>query len=88
MKIFLIVFLVVLAILELVIIGLAVYSGKPIKRLVINAILGLIVLAIIDLTTKYSGVKIPINIFSIVGITAFSLPAVIGFLLLQVLFFI
>ncbi len=61
-------------------------SKKPLKMLFLNLLIGLTVLALINLTEKYSGVKIPINIFTVVGSGAFGIPAIIGFLILPLIF--
>ena len=69
----------------LTILLIAIYSGKPIKRLIINALSGLSVLAVLYFTAKYTGINIHINPITVVGASVFSIPAVIGFLLMNVI---
>lgn len=61
-------------------------GGKPLKSLFINALVGVAVLAIIDLTTKYTGVHIPINGYTAIGAVCYGVPAVCGFLVLPLIF--
>lgn len=86
MKIFLISIAVMLSLSAFIILLLSFYSGKAIKRIVLNGIFGFLTLLIINLTSKFTGVYIPINWYSIVGIGVFSIPAVIGLLVLNVIF--
>ena len=85
MKILLILSGIYLAISALLILCLALYSGKAIRRLVINALLGYAVIVLINATSKFSGVYININPITVLGTTVFSVPAVIGFLLLNII---
>lgn len=61
-------------------------TGKPFKTLLLNAFLGLAVMAIIDLTAKFTGVHIPVNQYTVVGSAVFGIPAVCGFLILPIIF--
>lgn len=56
------------------------------KTLLLNAFLGLAVMAIIDLTAKFTGVHIPVNQYTVVGSAVFGIPAVCGFLILPIIF--
>lgn len=85
MKILLILTVGVLSISALTILLMALYSGKAVKRLLINALAGIGAMLIINLTKKYTGVNIPINAYSVVGATVFSVPAVIGLLILNLI---
>jgi len=59
-------------------------TGKPFRAL--NAFSGLAVLAIINITTRFTGVHIPLNQWT-AGLSAgFGIPAVCLFLLLPVFF--
>ncbi len=86
MKFILFFLLAMLSISELFLILLSFYSGKAIKRIFLNAIIGISAIILINITTKWTGVHIPVNVYSIAGTCAFSLPAVIGLLLLQIIF--
>ena len=64
----------------------ALLSKKPFKTLFLNILIGIIVFILINLTSKYSGVRIPINIYTVLGSSVLGLPAVIGFLILPFIF--
>lgn len=64
---------------------MAVYFGKPVKKLLVNALLGFTVMTIINITKKFTGVYIPVNWVSVLGVGVFSIPAVIGLLLLNLI---
>ena len=61
-------------------------TGKPFKTLILNAFLGIAVMAIIDLTAKFTGVHIPVNQYTVAGSAVFGIPAVCGFLILPIIF--
>lgn len=63
----------------------AIISTKPIKTLIINACLGLAALALVDLISKFTGVYIHLNEWSIGASSVFGIPAVCGFVLLQMI---
>ncbi len=71
---------------ELSILILALKSRKPLKLLLLNALLGLLALAAADLTTRFTGVHVPINWYTAAGSALFGMPAVAGFLLLPLIF--
>ena len=78
--------IVLLAVSSFLIIIFAILSGKPIKTLFFNSFLGIFVLLMINLTSKFSGMYIPYNYFSVVGASAFGVPGVCLLLVLQMLF--
>ena len=80
-----IIFSVVLGLSAITIFVLSVYSGKPVKNLILNAFLGLLALIALNATSRFSGICIQINPVTVVGTAVFSVPAVIGFLLLNVI---
>ncbi len=86
MKIFLISMAVFAGISYVAIFFSALLFGKGLKRLFINAILGISALIIVNLTAKYTGVHIPVNVYSVAGAGMFSVPAVILLLILRLLF--
>ncbi len=65
---------------------LFVLTKKPFKTLLLNAFIGICSLAILDLTSKLSGVYIPINAYTAFGAGIFGVPAICGFLLLRIIF--
>ncbi|MGI6279807.1 MAG: pro-sigmaK processing inhibitor BofA family protein [Acutalibacteraceae bacterium] len=86
MKAFNIFTIIILSIFFLGILLFSIKSHKFIKILLFNAFIGVCILAIIDLTAKFTGIYIPVNIYSVVGSATFGVPAVCGFLLLQIIF--
>ena len=78
-------FIVILCVFALCLLFFAIKSHKFFKTLLFNAFLGLCVLAIIDLTGKFSGMYIPLNWYSVGGSAVFGIPAVCFFLLMQII---
>ena len=76
-----------IAVFYLVIIIFGIKSRKLIKTLTLNAVFGVVSLIIINLLSKYTGVLIPINWYSVIGVGTFGLPATGGLLLLPIIFF-
>ena len=64
----------------------SVKGGKPLKSLLLNAFMGIAVMAVIDLTAKFTGVHIPVNQYTVTGSAVFGIPAVCGFLVLPIIF--
>lgn len=86
MKAFFIFNIITLSVFLLAILLFAVKSHRFTKTLAFNAFIGLTILAIIDLTGKFTGIYIPVNIYSAAGSAVYGVPALCGFLLLQVIF--
>ena len=86
MKTLLISVAVILSFSAFIILLMSFYSGKAIKRLFLNGLFGFFALLTINLTSKFTGVYIPINWYSIALTGVFSVPAVIGFLILNIIF--
>lgn len=76
----------VLAVGALALLIFAAKSGKPFKTLLLNAFMGIAVMAVIDLTAKFTGVYIPVNQYTAAGSAVFGIPAVCGFLILPIIF--
>ncbi len=64
----------------------AVRTHKPFKALFINFLASAAVTAIIDLTARYTGVNIPINEWTVSGAAVFGVPAVIGIVIMPIIF--
>lgn len=86
MKAFFIIVIILLAVFFLSIVFFALKSHKFLKTMGLNSLLGLMILALIDLTGKFTGIYIPINLYTVAGSGIFGIPAVCGFLILQILF--
>lgn len=61
-------------------------TRKLFKALLLNAFLGLAVMAVIDLTAKFTGAHIPVNWWTVTGSAVFGIPAVCVFLILPIIF--
>ena len=86
MKVFLILIIVFLCLIELFILFLAAKSGRFFKMLVLNALLGLLTLIVINLLSRFTGFSIAVNLYTVLGSALFSVPAVIFFLILPFIF--
>lgn len=64
----------------------AVATKKPFKTIFFYAFLGVAAFALIDLTSKFSGVYIPVNYYTVGSSAALGLPGVICLLLLRIIF--
>ena len=58
-------------------------SRRPLRSAGINALLGIAALALINLTARFTGVYIPVNIYSLPGAAIFGMPAVFAFVIIQ-----
>ena len=64
----------------------AALTGMRFNSLLFNAFIGIAVMAVIDLTAKFTGVYIPVNQYTVTGSAVFGIPAVCGFLILPIIF--
>ncbi len=79
-------YITILSFFAVVVLFLAIKSRKLFKTLLFNGFLGLCVLAIINLTSKFSGLYIPLNWYSVGLSGVFGVPSVCLLLILQILF--
>ena len=79
------IFIVIFSVFFLAVLFFMIKSHKFFKTLIFNAFLGLCDLAIIDLTSKLTGLYIPLNWYSAGGTAVFGIPAVCLLLILQIL---
>lgn len=75
----------VLSLGALILLGLYIRGRKPIKSLILNALSGIAAIVIINLTTKFTGIHIPVNWWSVISASGLGAPAVIGIILLQII---
>ena len=61
-------------------------NKKPIRTLLINIIFGVLILTVINLTKRVSGIYIPVNWYTVLGACLYGIPFVIGFLLFNLIF--
>ncbi len=85
MKILFYFIIAVISIVCIYILFLSLKSKKPIKFLFINAFFGVLVLFLINFTSKYTGVNLPINQYTLIGGSVLGIPSSIGFLILNFL---
>ena len=64
---------------------LSIKSRKPFKFLFLNALSGILSICLIGLTKKFTGVFIPINHYTLIGGSTLGIPAIIGFLVLNLI---
>ena len=79
-------FIVIIGITALILLIFALYSRKFLKTMFLNAVSGLAVLLIINLTTKFTGVYIPANYFTVASSGVLGLPGVFGVLIANFIF--
>ncbi len=77
--------LILLSVSTFVILILSFKTKKALKFLLLNAILGLAILFGLLLTKKFFGVSLPINEYTVIGSGIFGIPAVVGFILLNLI---
>lgn len=61
-------------------------SKNFVKLMFLNMLLGVITLIILKLTSKFTGVEIWINQYTMSSALIFGIPAVIGFIILKLIF--
>ena len=61
-------------------------SRKPIRYLLINFAVSAAAFMVINLTEKYTGIRIPVNYFTVTASAVFGVPAVIALLVLRLIF--
>lgn len=59
---------------------------KPIRSILLNTVLGIAALVLVKLTTRFTGVDIPVNEWTVGGSTVFGISGVCGLLLLKLIF--
>lgn len=77
--------IVLLCLSAFIILGLSIGSGKPLKVLLINALIGVFAVTAINLTARFTGIHIPINEYTLTGAGVYGLPAVCGLLILKLI---
>lgn len=69
----------------LAILFFALKSRRPLRFLLLNAIIGIIAMIVVNTASQFTGVYIPVNRFSVSGVSVFGVPAVIGLIILQII---
>ena len=65
---------------------LAAKTGKPFKTMFLFALAGIMGLFIVNLTSKYSGIYLPLNYVTVGSSSAFGLVGTVGLLLVRMIF--
>ena len=69
----------------LVLLVMHIKSHRILCSVLLNALLGVLAMAVLGLTKKYTGVSVPFNWYTVLGSGTFGIPAVCGFLALNML---
>ena len=75
-----------LAVGYLVVVGFSFGSGKPIRHILANSLLGFLGLLVVNILSYFTKIKIPINIFTVLGSALYGVPADIFFLIINLVF--
>ena len=73
----------VLSVFALGILFFYIKSRRPFKSAAINALIGLSAVAIVNLTWRFTGVHIPLNIYTVPSSAVFGIPAVCALIIFQ-----
>ena len=60
----------------LILLFLHIKSHRPLRSMAVNALIGLLGIAAVNLTARFSGVHIPVNVYTVPFSAVFGLPAV------------
>ncbi len=60
-------------------------SHRPLRSIILNALLGIAAVIIVNLTQSFTGVHIPVNWWTVGGSSIFGIPAVCGVIILQMI---
>ncbi len=86
MGIFKIIILSVLGLTALLILFFALKSRRFFKTIFLNALLGILAITVLNLTSRFSGVYIPVNYYSAGTGAVLGLPGVFGLLIANFIF--
>ena len=85
MKTFIIISIIILSLGLLALLYLHIKTLHPVRSFLLHALLGLSILAILNLVSRFTGFSIPINLYTVIGSCVLSAPFVLGMLLLNLL---
>ena len=60
-------------------------SHRPLRSIILNALLGIAAIIVVNITQKFTGVHIPVNWWTVGGGSIFGIPAVCGAVILQII---
>ncbi|MBR0466794.1 MAG: pro-sigmaK processing inhibitor BofA family protein [Clostridia bacterium] len=85
MKIFIIISIIILSLGFLALLYLHIKTLRPVRSFLLHALLGLSLLEILNLLSRFTGFSIPINLYTVIGSGVLSAPFVLGILLLNLI---
>lgn len=85
MKIFIIALISVLSVTALTLLIFHIKTLKPFRSILLHAGIGLTLLISLNLLTRFTGIRIPINPISIISAATLGAPAVCGYLILNLI---
>ena len=85
MRVFAYVLISVLVLFAVLLIFFCIKSRRPLRTAAINAALGIAALAAVNLTARFTGVHIPLNVYTVPGAAIFGMPACAAFVVLEIL---
>ena len=85
MKILFVSFIVLLSVTALILASLHIKTLKPLRSFLLHAAIGTAVFAAVNLLSRFTGIKIPLNMYSAVSACVLGAPAVCGFLILNLI---
>lgn len=85
MKILIILSVAVVSLSALLLVGLHIKTLKPFRSFLIHAATGIAVLVLINLLERFTGIRIPVNLYTVLSACVLGSPAVFGFLILNLI---
>ena len=85
MKVFAIILITVISLFAAALLFLHIKSRRPLRSAIINALLGIAALAAVNLTHRFTGVRIPINIYTVPSVAVFGIPACAAMVVFQMI---
>ena len=79
-------FIILLVVYSVTLLGFCAKSGRLLKTLLSSSLSGLFVMSVINLTTRFSGVDLAVNFWTVTGSMTFGIPGVLGLLVLRLFF--
>ena len=75
-----------LSLFALILLFLHIKSRRPLRSAAINALLGLSAFLVIDLTSRFTGVRVPVNVYTVPAAAVFGIPAVCAAVVIEIFF--
>ena len=82
-KIFCIILLVIYAVILFV---FAYKSGRFFKTLLTSALIGVLTMLIVNISARFTGVSLPVNLYTVLSSSCLGLPGVLGLLTIRLFF--